>query len=377
MISLLIPLLILGLLIVVHEFGHFIIAKKVGVKVEKFSLGFGPKLLSKKKGDTEYTINAIPLGGYVKLAGDNPEEYKKNSYEYLAKSPAQRAAILFFGPLLNYVLGFLFFWLIFFIGYPVFTTKVGDLIDGYGAKNAGIQIGDKIIAVDGQRVDYWDELQKLIQAKKDSAAIKISLLRDGRELNFDVRIKQAKLEDLIGQKANVGLIGIKPAEDIINIRHGFWKSAVLGIDKTWGLTVMTYKAFWRIITGKLSFRESVSGPLGIFYITSQAVQIGIIAVLQLIAILSISLAIFNLLPLPVLDGGHILLLVIEKIRKRTLSVKAEQIVTRIGLTLIISLALFATCNDVVKFFGKKIVKFINPAAVENYGPAADMPPIRK
>ncbi|MFH0790011.1 MAG: RIP metalloprotease RseP [Candidatus Omnitrophota bacterium] len=376
MISLLIYLLILGLLIVVHEFGHFIVAKRVGVRVEKFSLGFGPKLLSKKKGDTEYTINAIPWGGYVKLAGDNQGEYKNKSDEYLAKSPAQRAAILFFGPLLNYVLGFLFFWLIFFIGYPAFTTKVGNLIDGYGAKNAGIQIGDKIIAVDGQRVDYWDELQKLIQAKKNSTAVKISLLRDDRELNFDVRIKQAKLEDIIGQKENVGLIGIKPAEDIINIRHGFWKSAVLGMDKTWGLTVITYKAFWRIITGRLSFRESVSGPLGIFYVTSQAVRIGIIAVLHLVAILSISLAIFNLLPLPVLDGGHILLLVIEKIRKRTLSVKAEQIVTQIGLTLIISLALFATYNDVAKLFGKRIVKFLNPASVEKLGPAA-VPPIPK
>ena len=359
MISFVVFLFILGILIIAHEFGHFIVAKRLKVKVEKFSLGFGPQIFSKKKHDTQYCINAIPLGGYVKLAGDNLEEYKGSSDEYLSKTPKQRAAIIFFGPLLNYILGFLFFWLIFFLGYPTLTSKVGGLIDGLGAKDAGIQVGDKIIAVDGKKVEFWEELQKIIQSKKTGAVVRLSILRDNKEYPIDVKIKEKELDTPLGQKRSVGLIGITPQDEIVIVKHGIIKSFILGINKTVELTIMTYKALWRIITGRLALRESVTGPLGIFYITSQAARLGVIAVLQLIAILSVSLAIFNLLPLPILDGGHILLLAIEKIRGKAISLKTERIITRIGLTLIISLAIIVTYNDLLRFFGDKISKFFN------------------
>jgi len=356
MISLLIFLFILGILIIVHEFGHFIAAKKMGVKVEKFSLGFGPQIVAKKKNDTQYSIAAIPLGGYVKLAGDNLEEYKGNSYEYFAQAPGKRFWIIFFGPLLNYILGLLFFWFIFFVGYPTLTTKVGGLIDGLGAKEAGIQVGDKIIAVDGKKVDYWEDLQKIIQAKKEATKVGLSILRNNQELKIAVNIREKKVDDLLGQKRSVGLLGINASDEIVKLRHGFFASFLLGLNKTWGLTTLTYKAIWRMITGQLSMRESVTGPLGIFYITSQAASLGIIAVLHLIAVLSVSLAIFNLLPLPILDGGHILFLGIEKIRKRTLGIKTERIITQIGLTVIVSLAILVTYNDILRFFGDKISK---------------------
>jgi len=358
MVTLFIFLLILGLLIIVHEFGHFIVAKRLGVRVEKFSFGFGRRLLSRKRGDTEYSISLIPLGGYVKLAGDSVEEFKNNTDEYLSKTPSQRARIIFFGPLLNYVLGFLCFWLIFFVGYPTLTTKVGGLIEGFGAKEAGLQVGDKIIAVDGKGVDFWEDLQVAIQSKKAATKVTLSVLRDSKEYNLDVKIKEKNLDDALGQKHNVGLIGITPKDEIVKVRHGFLKSFVLGINKTLDLTIMTYKALWRMVTGKLSMRESITGPLGIFYITSKAASIGMVALLHLVAVLSVSLAIFNLLPLPVLDGGHIVLLAIEKIRGKQLGIKAERIVTQIGFTLIVSLALFATYNDMVRLFGDKISKFI-------------------
>jgi len=357
MASFIIFLLILSILIVVHEFGHFVIAKKIGVKVEKFSLGFGQPLLIKKKDDTQYCINAIPLGGYVKYAGDNLEEYKGNSFEYFAKSRGERFWIIFFGPLLNYILGFLCFWFIFFAGYPTLTTKVGGLIDGLGAKDAGVKVGDKIIAVDGQKIEYWEELQKIIQSKKAATEVHLSILRNDREQTMAVSIKEKQFDDLLGQKRNVGLIGITPADEIVKVRHGFAQSFLLGINKTWDLTIMTYKAIWRMITGRLSLRESVTGPLGIFYITSQAARVGITALLHLVAVLSVSLSIFNLLPLPVLDGGHILLLAIEKIRGRYLSLKTEWIITQIGMTLILSLAIFVTYNDLLRFFGDKISRF--------------------
>lgn len=351
-------LFILGLLIIVHEFGHFIVAKRIGVKVEKFSLGFGPRLFKRKSKDTEYSLSLIPLGGYVKLAGDNLEEYKGQPYEYLTKSPGQRAAIIFFGPLLNYLLGFLFFWLIFFLGYPMLTTKVGGLIDDLGAKEAGIQVGDRIIAVDGKGVDLWEDLQQIIQAKRTAETVRVSLLRDNKEFIYDVKIKEKELDDLLGQKHSVGLLGITPEGEIVQVKHGIIQSFVLGINKTKDLTLMTYKALWRIIRGKLSIRESVTGPLGLFYITSKAAKVGIIALLHLIAVLSVSLSIFNLLPLPVLDGGHILFLAIEKIRGKTLTLKIERVITQIGLTVIISLVLLVTYNDFLRFFGDKISKWL-------------------
>lgn len=359
MLSLIIFLFILGTLITVHEFGHFIAAKRIGVKVEKFSLGFGPQLLTRKKDDTEYMLSAIPLGGYVKLAGDNLEEFKGAPFEYLSQTPGKRSLIIFFGPFLNYVLGFLCFWVIFFVGYPTITTKVGSLMEGFGAEIAGIKVDDKIIAIDGKRVDYWEDLQRIIQAKKEATMVRVTVLRDSKEHTIDVNIKEKQFDDPLGQKRNVGILGISPKGDFVIVRHGVLKSFVLGLERTWLLTVTTYKALWRMLTGKLSLRESVTGPLGIFFIASKAASLGIIAVLHLIAVLSISLGIFNLLPLPVLDGGHIVLLGIAKIRGRYLSLKAERIITQIGLTLIIGLAIIVTYNDLIRFFGDKIYNLFN------------------
>lgn len=357
MISFIIFLVIFGILIIVHEFGHFLLAKMQGVRVERFSVGFGPRLLKKKKNHTEYSLSLIPLGGFVKLAGDSLDEYKGKPDEYFSKTPGQRALIIAFGPILNYALGFLCFWLIFFAGYPTLSTKVGSVLDGYGAKIAGINAGDKIIAVDGQNVRDWEDLQKAIQLRKEESRVLLDLLRDGKPLKIEVKIQEKQLDDILGQKRTVGLVGIAPADEIIKVRNGFFKSFSLSLNKTWDLTRITYKAIWRMVTGALSIRESVTGPLGIFYITSKAASLGITAVLHLIALLSVSLAIFNLLPLPVLDGGHLFLLLVEKIRGRGLGPKADQVITRIGLTLIVTLALFVTYNDIARFFGDKILKF--------------------
>jgi len=358
MVPLITFIIVLGVLIIVHEFGHFIIAKKVGIRVEKFSLGFGPRLLRKKSGDTEYSLSLIPLGGYVKLAGDSPEEYKGEPYEYLSKKPSQRAAVIFFGPLLNYLMGFLCLWFVFMTGYPVLTTKVGRLMEGFGAQQAGIKSGDRIIAIDGQEVKFWDQLQKITQSKKDASSIKLVIERDNREYNFEVKIQEKELGDMLGQKRKRGLLGITPEGEAVKVRYGPFKSSLLAAEKTYELTVISYKGLWRIIVGRLSLRESVTGPLGIFYITSKAAEMGVTAVIQLVAVLGIGLAIFNLLPLPILDGGHILFLAVEKIRGRRLSVKAENIINKIGLTFIISLAVVVTYIDVWRLFGDKIAALL-------------------
>ncbi|MBI4707396.1 MAG: RIP metalloprotease RseP [Candidatus Omnitrophica bacterium] len=356
MISVLVFVFILSILIVVHEFGHFIAAKKIGVRVEKFSLGFGTQLFKHKKGETEYSVSAIPLGGYVKLSGDTPEEFKAKEYEYLSKPVGKRFFVIFLGPLLNYVLGFLCFWLIFSVGYPALTAKVGTVMDGFGAKAAGVKPGDKVLEIDGEKVVFWEDLQKIVQSKSEASKVSLLILRDSRQENIDVVIKQDQFNDVLGQKRKIGLLGITPDDEFITVRHNVLESFVLGAQKTWELTILTYKGLWRVITGKLAIKESVTGPLGIFYITSKAARLGIIAVLHLMAVLSISLGIFNLLPLPILDGGHIVLLGIEKIRGKMLSLKADRVITKIGMTLIISLAIFVTYNDIIRLFGDKIIK---------------------
>ncbi len=356
MIGFIIFLFVLGLLVIVHEFGHFIAAKRMGVKVEKFSLGFGSPLFTKNKNDTEYSVSAVPLGGYVKLAGDTLEEYKGKSFEYLSKRVGERFWIIFCGPLLNYILGLLCFWFIFFVGYPTLTTKVGGLIDGLGAKDAGVEIGDRIVAVDDKRVEFWEDLQKIIQSKKEASVVKLSLLRGDQEYTIEVNVKEKEINDPLGQKHSVGLLGIIASEEFVKVRHGFLKSFLLAVDKTWGLTALTYKALGKMIIGKLSLRESVTGPLGIFYITSKAASLGIIALIHLIAVLNVSLAIFNLLPFPVLDGGHIVLLALEKIRGKGLSLNLEKVITNVGMTAIILLAIIITYNDLMRFFGDRILK---------------------
>ena len=354
MLSLAAFLLVLGVLIFVHEFGHFIVAKRLGVRVENFSLGFGRKIYKRKIGDTEYSVSAVPLGGYVKLAGDNIEEYKGEPFEYYSQPIKKRAMIIFCGPLLNYILGFLFFWLIFFVGYPALTTKVGGVLDGFGAQKAGIIKDDRIMAVDGQKVKYWEELQKAIQDKKAETSVVLSVERQGKELSLSVQIKEKKFSDALGKKRSMGMLGIAPGDETIKVRYGFFKAFSLGVANTLDLTSLTYEALWRMITGRLSMKDSVSGPLGIFDITARAARLGIIPLMHLMAVLSISLALFNLLPLPVLDGGHLLFLAIEKIRGRMLSLKAERIVTQAGLTLIIAIGIAVTYNDIVRLYGEKI-----------------------
>ena len=357
MISLFVFIFILGLLIIVHEFGHFIMAKKTGVRVEQFSLGFGPQLFKKKKNNTEYSIAAVPLGGFVKLAGDNLEEFTGKPDEYFSKSPGARFKIIFFGPFLNYILGFVFFWVIFFVGYPTLTSKVGGFVEGLAAKGSGLEVGDKITSIDGQKVEYWEDMQRLIQLKTGQDKVGLVVIRGNKELPINVALTKKEISDMLGQKRTVGLLGITPFDEIVKVRHGFLKSFILGGQKTWELTTLTLKGLWMMITGKLSVRESVTGPLGIFIITSKAAKMGLVAVMHLIAVLSISLAIFNLLPLPILDGGHILFLGLEKIRGKAISLKAERVISQIGVTLIITLALFVTYNDIVRFFGDRIAKF--------------------
>ncbi|MBI4335179.1 MAG: RIP metalloprotease RseP [Candidatus Omnitrophica bacterium] len=363
MFSIIAFLFVLSVLVIIHEFGHFIAAKRQGVKVEKFSFGFGPKLFGVKKGDTEYIVSLVLLGGYVKLAGDEPGLARGESFEFLSKSVWQRFKIIFFGPLLNYLLGFVLFWFIFFAGSPTATNKVGAILDGYPAKAAGLQKDDRIIAVDGKPVKYWEELTEVIHNKKEGDLVLIIERRDpfhmrggiDKKWTHEIRVPPVRKEitDIFGKKRGISLIGIGPSDEIVSVRYGFLNSGLKAMQQVYKLTEATYKSLLFIVTGKMSMKESVTGPIGIFIITSRAASMGVIYLLQMMAVLSASLAIFNLLPLPVLDGGHILFLLIEKIRGRPLSARRQEIVAQIGLAFLISLMLFVLYTDIIRFVLKK------------------------
>ncbi|MGE5279277.1 MAG: RIP metalloprotease RseP [Deltaproteobacteria bacterium] len=341
-------LLILSILILVHELGHFLTAKRFGIRVEKFSLGFGPKLLSRKIGDTEYMLCAIPFGGFIKMAGDNSLEATGARDEFLSRPPGQRAAVVFAGPAFNYILAFFSLWCVFVFGYPKMTSAIGELVDGMPAAKAGLAVGDRIVAVNGEEVSYWEDVTRRIHAAKGQQ-LDLAVARGEKRFDLVLTPEAKEVETLWGKKVEVGLIGIKPSDDIVLVRYGFFDAFRRAGTTLVSLTVKTLAAIFYIVAGTLSFRESVTGPLGIFFITSNAAKIGFSAVVHVIGILSMSLAIFNVLPLPVLDGGHIFLAGLEKLRGRPLPQRAEEIITNVGLSLLIVLAVFIFFNDLIRY----------------------------
>lgn len=358
--SLIYFLIVLSVLVFIHEFGHFIIAKKIGVRVEKFSFGFGPKLFSVKKGGTEYLISAIPLGGYVKMAGDEPGEgLKGEKWEFLSRSILERFNIIFAGPLLNYILAFFIFSIIFMFGSPTLTTEVGSLLDDYPAAKNGILIGDKVMQVDNKDVKYWEDMTVIIHNHLNGP-IRLKVERKGKVIDFEIQPVMRDMKDIFGKTSRIALLGIAPSQKMENVRYGLFESFGMGFKKLIDLTAITYRALWSIITGRLSLKESMTGPIGIFIITGKAAQMGFIYLVHLMGLLSASLAIFNLLPLPVLDGGHILFLIIEKIRGKPLSIRSQEVISNAGVAFLILLTVFIFYSDIVKFgLFKGIVKFFH------------------
>lgn len=341
-------ILILSLLILIHESGHFWVAKRQGIRVEKFSLGFGPRLLSKKIGDTEYMLCLIPFGGFVKMAGDSKEDYKGAQDEFLSKSPGKRAQIIFAGPLFNYILAFFCLWMVFYLGYPRFSSRIGELMPGYPAQKAGLQVEDEIIAVDGEPVQFWEDMTRRIHQKKGQD-VRLGVRRGGEVFELLLTPEAKEVESVWGKKVEVGLIGVKPSDEIIKVRYGFWESLLKGAANLFSMTVMTLQALFMIIVGTMSFKDSMTGPIGIFFITSNAAKIGFSSILHVIGILSMSLAIFNVLPLPILDGGHIFLAGLEKLRGKPLGRKVEDAVSNVGMAFLIVLAVFIFSNDLIRY----------------------------
>jgi len=349
MLSLVSFIVVLSILVVVHEFGHFIVAKKMGVRVEKFSIGFGPEIFGVTREETRYSVSIIPLGGYVKLSGETGAEgLKGEKWEYLSRTVGERMRIIFAGPLLNYILAFVIFSFVFMAGSPTLTSAIGKVMPGYPAESSGLKTGDKILNINGKDVIYWEDVTKIVHTSKNQE-MNLVVERLGQKISIVVMPKSQEMDTVFGSRKKISIIGIVPSGDVVFVKYGFFKSIYMGAEKLWSLTYITCRALWASVTGAIPIKESMTGPIGIFYITGQAAKLGLVYLLQLMGVLSASLAIFNLLPVPVLDGGHILFLAIEKIRRKPVSIKIQENITQVGMSLLIILMLFVFYNDFMRF----------------------------
>lgn len=336
--------LVLSVLIVVHEWGHFITAKKLGVRVERFSVGFGPKLFSWLFRGTEFLICLIPLGGYVKMAGDERAQCKGTKDEFYSQAPGHRALIVLNGPVVNFISAYACLVLVFMIGYPDLSNKIGKVLEGYPAQEAGLKVDDEIIKIDANKVESWTDVQQNIaQASRDT--INITVVRKGQKLELVVSARVEEQKNIFGQMASKRLVGIQPKEEIISLRYDLGSSLVKGGQKLWEITYLTYKSLYHMITGSMSAKESMTGPIGIFFIIKSAAEMGLNHLIYIVGLISASLAIFNLLPVIPLDGGHLFLLAIERLRGKALSQKTDELIARVGFSLIICLALFVFYSD--------------------------------
>ncbi|MBF0331082.1 MAG: site-2 protease family protein [Candidatus Omnitrophica bacterium] len=347
---------ILGLLIVVHEAGHFLMARKLGVRVEEFAFGFGPKLCGWKKGDTDYRICAIPLGGYVKMAGDERTNCKGAPDEYFSKSMGQRALIILMGPVVNYLLAYLCFVVVFWIGAvdldassKALPAKVGKVMAASAAQQAGFAANDVLISIDGVKILNWAEMQDRVMASQGKT-LDVEVSRGQAVVALKVTPRLEKTKDIFGREHSVARIGIQPTgldkpEKLVIKKYGFFESFIKGAEELSTITVKTYVSLWEIVTGQRSAKDGVTGLVGIFFIVKFAAGVGFSFLLHIVGIISASLALFNVLPLIPLDGGHLALIGLEKLRGRALSVKTEDIVMKFGFGLIIALAIFVFYVD--------------------------------
>ena len=331
---------VFGILIFFHELGHFAVAKFVGIKVHEFSLGFGPKLLTLPRGDTSYNLRALPLGGFVRMAGMDPNEKDEDDdgRGFNRKTIGQRIAVIFAGPLMNFLLAILLFSTIFiFQGIPVATTVISEVIPDFPAAESGIMAGDKILAVDGQTVNSWEDLSGMISQKPEEE-IEVTVLRDGVEKQF--RLFTARDEN------NTGKLGIYPEQGFS--KGNIFQALALGVDYTARITWMILDFIAKMLFGQTP--ADVGGPVRVVSEIGKAAQVGFFFLLKLSAFLSINLGLFNLFPIPALDGSRILFLVWEKVRGRPVDPVKENFIHLVGFGLLLLLMVVITYNDILQIF---------------------------
>ncbi len=366
--TILYAIIALGVLIFVHELGHFLVAKAFNVKVEKFSIGFGKKLIGKQIGETEYLLSAFPLGGYVKMFGESgliegedinedgeavipkemSDEDKKRSFHH--KPPLARIAIVVAGPVFNLVFAWIAFILLTMSGVPTVTAKVGDIIQDKPAARAGIQKNDLVTSINNQPVKRWDDLTRFV-TESNGQPLNITLNRQGKEIKVSVTPETMASKTIFGEKTNRYAIGVKSSSDIVTEHYSVAESFVKGTKQTGTVIELTVMSLVKLVQRVVPL-DNVGGPIMIVKMAGEQAAAGGANFLAFMALLSINLGVLNLLPVPVLDGGHLFFYIIELVIGRPVRQEFRERAQQIGMFLLLSLMALAFYNDIVRYFVK-------------------------
>jgi regulator of sigma E protease len=358
-------LVVLTILVFVHELGHYLVARWNRVRVEVFSIGFGPELFGwNDRAGTRWKVSALPLGGYVKMFGEGdmnqpaepfvreltPEEH---AVSFKHKRIPQRAAVVIAGPAANFIFAILAYALVFtFVGQSNTQPIVGDVMAGSAAQAAGLKAGDRFVSVDGTRIERFEQIQQII-GLNTGTPIPIVVARDGKDVSLTATPRLTSQKDVFGSQHPVPLLGVHakagPPERL-DPATALWH----GVQQTWSITDGTVQALWQMVSGRRSGDE-LSGPVGIMRLSGKVAEAGILPLINLMIVLSINLGLINLVPIPLLDGGHLLFYAAEAVRGKPLGHRAQEYGFRLGLALVLTLMVFATWNDFARLH---IVAFI-------------------
>jgi len=350
--GILIALLVFSFLIFFHELGHFLAARFFGVHVEVFSIGFGKRLLTKKFGATEWSFSLIPLGGYVRMKGQDDANPTQKSYEedsYNSKTPFQKIIISLAGPFANFLLAFLLYLTVSTIGVPTPLANIGQLIKGSPAVKAGMQLEDTITNIDGKPIKYWSEIGKSIGQSEQ--VHQITILRNGTYLDLNIKPKLLETKTIFGESKQRYLLGISPNPNAMENRsYTLDEGLVFAYEQTEHASLYILKSLQKLISGLIPM-ENLGGVIGIVDTTSKVSHMGIVALLMFAALISVNLGVVNLLPIPALDGGHVMFHLYELITKKPASDEIMLKLTLLGWGILLSLMLLGLYNDINRLLG--------------------------
>ncbi len=352
--SLLAFIIVIGVLVFVHELGHFLVARACGVGVEVFSLGFGPKLLKIKRGMTQYCISAIPLGGYVKMTGEEPGaaqalDEKDRHLSFTHKTVGQRALIAAAGPAFNFLLAVVIFYLLYQIsGVYMGLPQVGQVVDDSAAMAAGLKAGDLIKEIDSTPVDSFEEISRIV-SNSDGRPLDFLVERDGELRVYTITPRIQEKQNLFGETVNRFVIGIIGTGETFHHPLNPVQAAVRAVSDTYAMVSLTILSVVKMVTGTVS-ADNLGGPIMIAKMAGDQAKAGLEHFIWFIALISVNLGIINLFPIPVLDGGHLLFLSIEAIKGSPVSIQVRQKMVQFGAAVLMTLIIFVFYNDIVKLF---------------------------
>jgi len=342
--------IVLGILITFHEFGHFIVAKLFKVKVLKFSLGFGPKVIGKRVGETEYIISAFPLGGYVKMLGEDSDEevtLEDENRSFSAQPPLRRIAIAAAGPAFNFILAFFLFLGVYSIsGYPSMTAEIGQVRLNSPADKAKIIKGDIVEYIEGNKINEWLDIKKFV-VKNPDGGLEVVINRNGKKIAVIVHPEEEIVKNIFGEDIKSALIGIVASGEISQLKLNPFQAIGKAGEKTWEITSLTVLTIVKLFQGVVPLK-TLGGPIMIGQLTGDIARENLGYLFPFMALISINLAILNLLPIPVLDGGMILFFLIEILIKKPISIRKRELAQKVGFFLLILLMAIVFYNDLIR-----------------------------